>query len=230
MSKSITYIICLAAVMLALASCVKNDPDVAKPSNVSVNVVNASEEVLNFYLNGTRQNSITGIFPLGANGYTAIPRGNQLLAFRKQFNRTQFTDADILFTLPVKLDSVASNVRYSIFAGGITSNDAFMVLDTLDSDSKNAKLRFVVASPQFAALRVYLNDTLRFTSSAFKQASTFKLVGNGQKVIKIRSTTSDEVLYTSTIPMQQGLIYTLFSAQLVANNKANLRAGLVINQ
>lgn len=226
MSKSITYLFSLAAIIVTLASCVKNDPAVVTGGAVSVNVINASEEVLNFYLNGTRQNSVTGIFPLGANGYTPIPRGNQLLAFRKQFNTASFKDADTLFTLPVKLDSVGSTVRYSIFTAGTTRSNAFTILDTLESDSKNARLRFVTASPQATAFRVFMNDTLRYTSSKFKAVSTFSPVGNGQKVIKIRPATGDNVLYTSTITLNAGLSYTLFSA----GSGANFRAGLVLNQ
>ena len=226
MSKSITYIFSLAALMLALASCVKNDPAVIVNDPVNVNVINASEEVLNFYLNGTRQNSVTGIFPLGANGYTQIPEGNQLLAFRKQFNTTQFTNADTLFTLPVRLDSVGSTVSYSIFIAGTTRSTAFTILDTLVGDAKNAKLRFVAASPAVTGLRVFLNDTLRFTSSAFKSVSTFNPVGNGQKVIEIRPANSNDVLYTSTVTLNANLNYTLFSA----GSGANFRAGLVLNQ
>lgn len=226
MRKIITYIISLVALTLALASCVKNDPAVVENDPVNVNVINASDQVINFYLNGTRQNSVTGIFPLGANGYTQIPEGNQLLAFRKQFDKYQFKDADTLFTLPLRLDSVGPTVRYSIFTAGTTRSTAFHILDTLQSDAKNAKLRFVVASPAVTGLRVFLNDTLRFTSSAFKSVSTFNAVGNGQKVIKIRPAIGDNVLYTSTVTLNAGISYTLFSA----GSGTNFRAGLVLNQ
>jgi len=226
MYKNITYIFSLAALIFALASCVKNDPAVVVNDPVNVNVINGSDQVLNFYLNGTRQNSVTGIFPLGANGYTQIPEGNQLLTFRKQFNTTKFTDADTLFTLPVRLDSVGPTVRYSIFTAGTTRNRSFIILDTLQSDAKNAKLRFVVASPDVTGLRVYLNDTLRFTSSVFKSVSTFNPMGNGQKIIKIRPAIGDNVLYTSTVTLNAGISYTLFSA----GSGTNFRAGLVLNQ
>jgi hypothetical protein len=226
MRKYITYLFSLAAVLLALASCVKNDPAVATNSPVNVNVINASEEVLNYYLNGTRQNGVTGIFPLGATGYTQIPRGNQLLAFRRQFDKYQYIDADTLFTMPVRLDSVGPTVRYSMFIAGINRNAAFTILDTLVSDTKNAKLRFVAASAGVTGVRVYLNDTLRFTVNAFKSVSTFNPVGNGQKIIKIRPASADNVLYTSTVTLNAGTNYTLFSA----GSGANFRAGLVLNQ
>jgi len=225
MHKIIYYIISFTALTMALASCVKNDVPVPSNGSVSVNVINASEEVLNFYLNGTRQNNVSGIFPLGATGYSAIARGNQVAAFRKQFNTTKFTDADTLFTLPIRLDSVGTGVRYSVFIAGTTRSTAFTILDTTAIDQKNARLRFISASPAVTGLRVYLNDTLRFTSNAFKSVSTFNPVGNGQKIIKIRPLNSNNDLYTSTVTLNAGLSYTLFSA----GSGANFRAGLVLN-
>lgn len=223
MHKFFTNTISFAVLILGLISCVKNDPAVVVNPSVSVNVINASEEVVNFYLNGTRQNNITGIFPLGASGYASIPRGNQLLAFRKQFNTTRFTDADTLFTLPLRLDSVGPGVRYSVFLAGTSRATAFTLLDTLQTDDNNARLRFVSASASVAGLRVFLNDTLRFTSSKFKEVSTFKPVGNGQKIIKICPATSNDVLYTSTVTLNVGSNNTLFSA----GSGANFRAGLL---
>jgi len=226
MQKFVVPVISFAALLCALVSCVKNDPAVATAPSVSVNIVNASEEVLNFYLNGTRQNNITGLFPLGANGYTPIPRGNQLLAFRRQFNTSKFTDADTLFTLPVRLDSVGLTVRYSIFLAGISRSTAFTILDTLQNDDKNARLRFVEASAAVTGLRVFLNDTLRFTTTTFKSASTFKPVGNGQKIIKIYPADSDKLLYNGIISLDANNNYTLFSA----GSSANFRAGFFRNQ
>jgi len=225
MYKFLTFVVSFTVLLCALMSCVKNDPPVGSKATVNVNVINASDEVLNIYLNGTRQNNATGIFPLGSNGYTPISRGNQVLAFRKQFNTTNFTDADTLFTLPLRLDSVGPTVRYSVFIGGTTRSTAFTVLDTLQNDEKNARLRFVTASPAVTGFRVFLNDTLRFTSKSFKLASTFNPVGNGQKIIKIRPITGENVLYTSTVTLNAGLNYTLFSA----GSGTNFRAGLVVN-
>ena len=223
MHKNLTYTISFAVSILALVSCVKNDPAVVVNPSVSVNIINASEEVVNFYLNGTRQNNITGIFPLGASGYASIPRGNQLLAFRKQFNTTRFTDADTLFTLPLRLDSVAPGVRYAVFLSGTSRATAFTLLDTLQNDDKNARLRFVAASASVVGLRVFLNDTLRFTTNKFKETSAFIPVGNGQKIIKICPATSNNILYTSTVTLDAGTTNTLFSA----GSGANFRAGLL---
>ena len=217
----------LGVLFISLAACVKNEPTIRDPKTVQVNVINATDTVINFYLNGTRQNSLTGIYPLAANGYTALPIGTQLLAFRKLFDNQNFNDADTLFTLPVKLDSVASNTRYSVFAAGGRRNTAFTILDTLTSSTTTARLRFVVASPTVTGLRVFLNDTLRFTGSAFKSVSTFNEVSAGQKQVKIyAASNSTTPLYTGTIILSKGVIYTLFSQ----GTTANFKAGLLVNQ
>lgn len=227
MIKEVRYIGLLAAVLFLLASCLKDEPTVTTTQTVSVNVVNATTvNAINFYLNGTRQNSVTGIYPLAANGYTALPLGNQVLAFKRLFNNQNFENADTLFTLPVRLDTLkSSDQRYSIFAGGFTRSTAFMVKDTIVSDTKNAKIRFVVASPEVTGMRVFMNDTLRFTSSAFKSVSTFKAVGNGQKVIKIFNGSSTTPIYTATVTLVANNVYTLFTA----GNATTFKAGLISN-
>lgn len=217
----------LAAYMLLMAACVKNDPPVATQPAVSINVINATEDVLNFYLNGTRQNSTTGISPLGANGTVSIPYGS-VLTFKKQFDRFSYENADVLFTVPVNVDTVGTSKQYTLFAAGQTSNDAFFLRDTLVSDSKNAKLRFVVASPEVTKLKVSLNDTVRFTTTIFKQASIFTPVGNGAKTLIIRDADTNEVLFTTRIALAVNNNYTLFTQGKRGVNPT-FRAGLIIN-
>lgn len=222
------HLICLLAILaMGIAACVKNDAPVPTPRTVNVNVINAvTDTVINFYINGTRQNSVTGIYPLGSNGYTPLAIGQTTIAFRRLFDNQNFNYADTLFTLPVKLDSMASEIRYSLFVSGLTRSTAFLVKDTLTSDSKNAMLRFIVASPSVKGLRVYLNDTLRFTTSTFKATSKFIAVGNGRKELKVRALNTDDVLYTTSFTLNEGRIYTLFS-----QGRSNaFRVGLNINQ
>ena len=222
------HLTCLLAVFaMGMAACVKNDAPVPTPQTVNVNVINAvTDTVINFYINGTRQNSVTGIYPLGANGYTSLAVGQTTIAFRRLFDNQNFNYADTLFTLPVKLDSVASDVRYSLFVSGLTRKTAFVIKDTLTSDSKNAMLRFVEASPSVKGLRVYLNDTLRYTTSAFEQTSAFIPVGNGKKELKIRGLNTDDVIYTTSFTLDVSRMYTLFSQ----GRSNGFRVGLTINQ
>lgn len=227
MFKSLHLACLLAAVTLALASCVKNDAPVPSLGTVNLNVINAvTDTAINYYINGARQNSVTGIYPLSANGYSTVNIGQTNLAFRRLFDNQNYNYADTLFTLPVKFDSVAAGVRYSLFVSGLTRSTAFLIKDTLTSDAKNAMLRFVQASLSVKSLRVYLNDTLRFTTNGFKVVSKFTAVGNGKKVLKITPLNTNEVLYTSNITLTESRIYTLFTQ----GRQNNFRAGLILNQ
>ncbi|WP_295767467.1 DUF4397 domain-containing protein [uncultured Mucilaginibacter sp.] len=229
MYKKANLTVLIATVLLAFCSCVKNDPPVANPGTVNLNVINAITDtsiVINYYINGARQNSVTGIYPLANSGYSAVNRGETVIAFRRLFDNQNYNYADTLFTLPVKLDSAASNVSYSLFLSGLNRNSAFLIKDTLASDAKNALLRFVPATQEMPQVRVYLNDTLRFTSSSFKAVSAFIPVGNGKKTIRISPLNTNEVLYTSNITLNAGTIYTLFSQ----GRRNSFRAGLIVNQ
>lgn len=227
MPKSLHIVYLALLVALGFTSCVKNDAPVPSPGTVNLNVINAvTDTAINYYINGTRQNSVTGIYPLSANGYTSANIGQTTIAFRRLFDNQNYNYADTLFTLPVKLDSVAAGVRYSLFVSGLTRGTAFVIKDTLESDSKNAMLRFVAASPSVKSMRVYLNDTLRFTTNTFKAVSKFTAVGNGKKVLKVTPITTNDVLYTSNVTLTEGRIYTLFSQ----GRQNNFRVGLILNQ
>lgn len=217
----------MAIMLFVMSACVKNDPPIATQPTVNINVVNATEDVLNFYLNGTRQNSTIGISPLGANGVVPIPYGS-VLTFKKQFDRFTYENADVLFTVPVNVDTAGTNRRYTLFAAGQTSADVFFVRDTLVSDAKNAKLRFVVASPEVTKLKVSMNDTLRFTTTIFKQKSIFTTVGNGAKNLVIRDADTNEILFTTKLILTVNNNYTLFTQGKRGANPT-FRAGLITN-
>ena len=226
MTKNLFVTALFAVLLLFMAACIKNDAPVPEATTVNVNVVNASDEVLNFYLNGTRQNSTIGIFPLGASGYAGIPYGG-LLTFKRVFNNQSFENAEALFSVPVNVDTTGTQTRYSLFAAGLTSSNAFFVRDTISSDSKNAKLRFIVASTQVTKLKVYLNDTLRFATTEFKSSSGFNLVGNGLKRLEIKDGNTDARLYNTSFTLTAGTSYTLFTQGNTANS--TFKAGLIVN-
>ncbi|MFD1257465.1 DUF4397 domain-containing protein [Mucilaginibacter terrae] len=230
MIKNLRVNALLTLLLFTMAACVKNDPaPTIVGLEVNVNVINASDDILNFYLNGTRQNSTTGIFPLAASGYTDVPYASQL-AFRRLFNNQTFDNSEILFTVPVTVDTTGTdNRRYSLFTAGPTANTAFILRDTIVSDTGNAKLRFVVASPETTKLKVTLNDTLYFTTTAFKSASVFKPVGGtGVKAVEIRDADTNTLLYSTRLTLNVGNNYTLFSQGRVTDR--TFKAGLTTNQ
>lgn len=217
--------LCTASLYL-LAACVKNDPAPIRNTTVNVDVVNATDSLLNFYVDGTRQSILTGINPSTSNGYTPISYGARTFTFKKVFRTDNFSNTDTLFSLPVKLDSGSTNDRYSIFVGGLIRSQAFVVKDAIAPDSKNAKVRFVTASPDMPAFRVYFNDTLVYTSSAFKSVQDFTQATASIKRVVIRPVNANNILYTTSITVSSGRSYTLFT------QGANLsfKAGLITNQ
>jgi len=48
-----------------------------------LNVTNASTDTLNYYLNGTRVNNASSIYPLGSSGYIGVAVGQQNYQFKK---------------------------------------------------------------------------------------------------------------------------------------------------
>jgi hypothetical protein len=226
MIKKIFFTGLCAAGLYLLAACVKNDPPPVKNTTVNVDVVNATDNILNFYVDGTRQSILTGINPLASNGYTAIPYGSHTFTFKKLFNRDNFDNIDTLFSLPIKLDSGSTSDRYSIFVGGLIRSQAFMLKDNIAADSKNAKVRFVTASPDMPAYRVYFNDTLVYTSSAFKGVQDYTTATASIKKVNIRPVNANTILYTTNITVSAGRSYTLFTQ----GSNSTFRAGLITNQ
>src|SRR5258708_22726596 len=86
------------AVAAGLASCKNNDNVFpAAPPPTGITVINASPDTLNFYLNGTRQNNASSMYPGGSSGLKLVPSGLQNYQFKKAGQPLA------LFSLPLKL-------------------------------------------------------------------------------------------------------------------------------
>src|ERR1700759_3159597 len=105
MTKGIYSILLFFAVVLLAESCKNNDEVFPTVHYCALNIVNASADTLNFYLNGTRQNNSSSIFPVGQSYYLPIPSGSENLQFKKAGT------SGILFSFPAKLDTV----NYSLY-------------------------------------------------------------------------------------------------------------------
>jgi hypothetical protein len=203
------YILLLFAGMLTIEACKNNDNVFPTVLPSSLNVVNASADTLNFYLNGTRQNNGSSLFPDGQSFYLAIPAGSQNIQFKKNgaFN--------ILFSYPMKLQDSTNN---SLYVTGESASGAFNTVDFLDTTGTqtgvNFKLRFVNASPDAGALDVTV-DSGAYKAVAFKTTSSFLLYGSGTKEVKVFHTGSLTAIIDTPIIFQPGHLYTLFSKGLL---------------
>ncbi|MBV8390793.1 MAG: hypothetical protein JO080_13400, partial [Mucilaginibacter sp.] len=75
------------AFIIGLSACKKTYDDAPKVvSQVALNVVNASADTVNIYLNGSRLNTTSAILPGYSTGYYRVPKGQQIYEIKKPFN------------------------------------------------------------------------------------------------------------------------------------------------
>jgi hypothetical protein len=213
--------------VFGLASCKNNDEVLPQVIPTELNVVNASADTLNFYLNGTRQNNSSNLFPAGETLYLPVPSGLQTCQFK---NIGSFS---VLFSVPLTLqgDSL-DDIYYSLYVGGTTANDAFVTRDLLyqDTVANSTQIKFVNASPTAGNLDFYVGDTLNYKSLAFKGATAFLSTGAGLKQVKIYQSGLATPIIDTPITFQPGYIYSLFSKGVVdGKGTAAFDVGLVLN-
>jgi hypothetical protein len=217
------YILLLFAGMLTVEACKNNDNVFPNVLPTNLNVVNASADTLNYYLNGTRQNNSSSLFPTGQSYYQTVNAGQATYQFKKAGSFS------VLFSLPLKL---TDSMNYSLFVCGTSADKSFLTLDQLYTDTvtNSTQIRFVNASPDAGNLDFYAGDTINYKSAPFKGTSAFLATGSGMKEVKIYQAGSSTKLVDTLIPFQPGGIYTLFSKGLLkGTGTAVFDVGLTIN-
>ncbi len=211
-------------VLLGLYSC-KNNDEVFKPVvNTSINVVNASVDTLNFYLNGTRQNNASSLFPTGQSFYLTVPSGAQNFEFKKAGT------SNVLFGVPLNLKDSTYNSLYVYGEGAsqtFVTNDVLLI-DTLHVDTTQVK--FVNVSPDAGNLDITVGSTVSFKSVPLKSSTKYVEMPGVLTEVKVFQAGSTTPLKDTSIQFQPGGIYTLFSKGLL-NGKGNAAFGIgvVIN-
>lgn len=210
---------------LGLASCKVNDdvPSVESSLTTSLNVISTTTDTLNLYVNGSRVNTLSSLYPFGNTGYLTVKYGAQDYQFKR------YRSADVLFNLPLTLDT---SKLYSVFIAGRQAEDTFTIVDTLKADTgRRAVLRFVNASPGSGDLDVTIGDTLKFKARAYKSASVFIPIGVGLKHVKVFKSGSSTAISDTTRTMLAGRVYTLFAkGALAGTGGAKFGTGLVVNK
>jgi len=217
-------ILLFIAAIIGLVSCKNNDEVFKTVLNANINVVNASADTLNFYLNGTRQNNTSSIYPSGFSFYLSVPSGQQNYQFKKAGG---FTD---LFSVPLNLTDSTYN---SLYVYGESASQTFFTNDVLLSYTAHpdtTQIRFVNVSPDAGNLTVTVGDTVSFNSEPFRSSTAFAQTGGGQKEVKIFQAGAVTPKIDTLIIFQPQGIYTLFSKGLI-NGKGNsaFDVGIVIN-
>ena len=212
------------AAIMGLASC-KNNDEVFTPVVITyVNVVNASTDTLNFYLNGTRQNNGSSISPTSQSFYLTVPDGQQNYQFKKAGGTV------VLFSVPLNLKD---SVNTSLYVYGESASQTFTTADALISYTAHpdtTQIRFVNISPDAGSLNVTVGDTVSFTSQAFKSSTAFAQTGGGKKEVKVFLAGSVTATIDTPIVFQPGGIYTLYSKGLLkGKGNAAFNVGVAIN-
>lgn len=214
----------MMVLIAGLSSCKKNNDAPAVPQlTTNLNLINASADTINFYLNGTRLNKNSNLYPVGSSGYFDVYYGTQNYQVKKIFS-TLNNKVQPLFTKSLTLDT---STYYSLFIAGETEADAFLTTDDLQSDTlENTSLvRFVNASPDEGTFEVSIGDTLRFQDFSYKQQSDFISVASGNRVVKLFHSGSTVPVATLTVPMASEAILTLY-AKGKATGKGNAALGI----
>ncbi|MFI5161614.1 MAG: DUF4397 domain-containing protein [Sphingobacteriales bacterium] len=213
--------------MMGLTACKKNnDAPVVSTSIDSLNVVNATADTINYYLNGTRLNNNSNLYPSGSSGYYQVPGGSQAFQVKKIFNPATGA-AQSLFNITLPLEP---HHYYSLFVAGESSDQAFTTLDTLRADTitNQCYVRFVNASPDAGSYDFAVGDTLKFTSKAFKSAGGFTSVGvSGFKPLALYQSGSSTPLISVTYPLIARLSYTFYTRGKL-NGTGNSALGLSV--
>lgn len=228
MKFKIPVFIVLAA-FLGVSSCKKGDDSPIVRSYTLINFINASADTLNFYVNGSRLNTLSSSYPVSYSGYIRTPLGEQNYEVKKAGNPNS------LFNLKIPADS---SKIYSFYITDGTLENSFTTTDDLYTlpDSVTS-VRFVNTSPKLGGVDVLVSDTLNvadvvnFKGSTFKSTSAFKAITPGVKRIQVFKAGTQEVLSEDVRTLQTRRAYTLFTkAALTPIASKTVGTGLIINK
>ena len=207
---------------VSLASCKKGNDAPITAETTLINFLNAGTDTLNFYVNGSRLNTLSSLYSLGSTGYLKTPLGEQNYQVKKNGR------PNVLFGLSLPLET---NVIYSLYVTDGTSENTFTTIDSLDAVPDTVTtVRFVHTAPKLGDVDIMVNDTLRFSARAFKSASAFLPFSAGDKHIVIYKAGTREVLSDETRTLQQNRAYTLFLTSNLIIGSAISNTGLIINK
>lgn len=195
------FFFCLAG--LGFSACKINNDAPGVTTTASINVVNlvVNSGSINYYSNGTRQNSYKLGYSL-ASGYLTVTGGEQTTAIKDTTYATIYS-AD---------QTLTPNVSYTLLTAGQNKQavSGIMLTDTAISVSGKVKARFVNASANAPAVDVYFNNVV-ITNSSYKAVSKFAMVDTATVTIKVNQAGTNTVIYTKAFTLSSGGVYTFYA-------------------
>lgn len=196
-----------------MAACKKQD-NYAVPNPPAfppiLDVVNATSDTLDYFINGTRQNNFSDIYANGATNYAFVLFGTANYSFKKAGNPVT------LFKQSLTLDTATF---YSLFVCGESADKTFLITDNLgqttaiDKLNNMAAVRFVNASPNAGSLdvKVSVGTSLTFAGYDYKSVSSFRALRDTVDSVKVYAAGTTQLLKDTVITPISGQAYTLFS-------------------
>jgi hypothetical protein len=207
--------------VIGITSCKKGNDAPITTETTLINFLNAGTDTLNFYVNGSRLNTLSSLYSLGSTGYIFTPLGEQNYQVKKNGR------PDVLFNLKLPLE--AAKV-YSFYVTDGTLENTFTTDDQLETVPDTTTLRFVHTSPKAGNVDIVVNDTMKFAGRAFKTATEFMPFSAGDKHIVIYKAGTHEVLSDETRTLQVRRSYTLFTKAGLTTGGATSNTALIINR
>ncbi|WP_343115047.1 DUF4397 domain-containing protein [Mucilaginibacter sp.] len=217
-----------------LSACKKNNDAPTVTPTAQVNLVNASNAVINFYQNGTRINYTTSYFPGGTLGYIPFKAGDQNF----QIKNAGAATPNYLFSMPLKLDS---GKFYSLYVSGQTAESVFLTDDDFSADTGGkAKLRFVNAVPSGGTMVLAFEGrgadnaiitTPQFSNVNYKVTTDFVTVAPGTFNLSVYQSSLALPAQKDTVALAAGRVYTVVGYSTVDNlGKPAIGTTFITNQ
>ena len=204
------------AFIWGLSACKKNDDAPKVVPQVETLFVNASAEPVNVYRNGSRLNTTATIDTATYTKYYLVPQGQQSYQVKKPFDIAT-NSIQTLFSITVPADDY---YYHSLFITDENVNDAFPIIDKLDTTSKTDTcfIRFVNSSPGSGGLDFAYGNTTQFKDIPFKKAGDFTFVNTATGAsaslliaLKVFNTGTSTVLATDSVQLSSGSSYTFYT-------------------
>ncbi len=213
-NKAMVFLfLCSVGIMVIsfIASCGKSGNTAPVGSNVQMQVINLSPDLLavNLWVSYVKQNKTPYTYP-APSGYFTLGNIDTPIQVRSYF-------ASVSTTNLLSLNNVLkSNLKYTLFITGLRADSSVTPIFTVDTAASptvgRGKIRFVNASPRSNGLDITANGTLAFTNQTYKNISKFIEIPPGNYDFKIMptGTTANILADMPGVTILDGKIYTLY--------------------
>lgn len=225
--------LCFVAILFisSVASCGKNAVTASVGSNIQLQVLNLSPDLLpvNVTLNYIKRNPNPYNYPT-ASGYFSISTDTPIQI------KSSLTSVSTVAWITERT-TVKPNVKYTLFVTGFRSDSSITSIFTTDTSAAategRGKIRFVNASLRSPDLDLTANGTMAFSKITYKGVTKYLEVPPGNYEFKITATGDPSKIYStiSNYQVQDGKLYTIYGYGIAGRtDSARFGGGVLINK